>query len=180
MTIAIVVCGALGAWLLLAGPLYQAALELREQEYDREGIDAASSTVPAPPRISPWWWLLPPVAYVLHQRQAREHRRAVMEALGPDQLRQTVEFLNKANGWLIVAGGAFLIAIKETYELVELVEWPIAIFWVLVVVLPLISFLYVIGRFAMTTRMLRKDEDVVAERISRRNGPSGRGGRPVR
>ncbi|WP_213813799.1 hypothetical protein [Glaciihabitans sp. dw_435] len=180
MTIAIVVCGALGAWLLLAGPLYQAALELREQEVDRDGIEAVSSTVAAADPVSPWWWLLPPVAYILHQRSAREHRRALMEAMGPDQIRQTVEFLNKANGWLIVAAGAFLIAVKETYELVELVEWPIAVFWVLVVVLPLICFAYVIFRFAWTGRMLRKDEDVVADRIRRRDGSSTRPARPER
>jgi hypothetical protein len=32
--------GFLGAWLLVAGPLYQGALELREEEVDREGIAA--------------------------------------------------------------------------------------------------------------------------------------------
>ena len=29
--------GFLGAWLLVAGPLYQGAIELREEEVDREG-----------------------------------------------------------------------------------------------------------------------------------------------
>ena len=41
----------------------------------------------------------------------------------------------KATAWLYVAGGAFLIALKETYELVEGHEWPTAVFWVLVVVM---------------------------------------------
>jgi hypothetical protein len=145
MEYVILVLGALGAWLLVAGPLFQASLELHEQEIDREEIDRVTSTIEAPAPISPWWWLLPPVAYVKQRRQSKAHRQAVMDALGPQQLEQTISFLDKASGWMIVAAGAFLIAIKETYEVVELFEWPIAVFWVIVVVAPVLC----IGNTAM-------------------------------
>ena len=50
----------IGAWMLVAGPLYQGALELLAQDLDREGIEQATSGLvpPAPP--NGWWWLFPP------------------------------------------------------------------------------------------------------------------------
>jgi len=81
-----------------------------------------------------------------------------MDALGPRQLEQTVAFLNKASGWMIVAGGAFLIAIKETYEVVELFEWPIAVFWLLVIVAPVLC----VGNTAI--RMKRSQQALGKER----------------
>ena len=154
----ILILGALGAWLLVAGPLFQAALELREQEIDREAIEAVTSTVQAPPPISPWWWLLPPVAYVKQRRQSQLHRQAVMDALGPRELEQTLSFMNKASGWMIVAGGAFLIAIKETFEVVELFELPIAVFWVLVVVAPVLCVGNAAIRMARSAKALGTDQ----------------------
>ena len=53
-----------GAWLLVAGPLYQGSVELGELDIDREGIEGIKASAvraarPDPP--SAWWWLLPPV-----------------------------------------------------------------------------------------------------------------------
>ena len=154
----IVVCGAVGGWLLVAGPLYQASLELGEQEFDREEMGKAVAGVTVPQRVSPWWWLLPPVAYILQWRQQRAYRAAVLAALGPEQLEQSVTFHNKASGWMIVASGAFLIAVKETYEVVELAEWPIAVFWILVVLLPVLCVSFVVVQTLQTARMLKKQE----------------------
>src|SRR4051812_21528315 len=116
MELVIAIIGALGAWLLVGGPLYQGALELREQEIDRDAIGALMATVPEEPRMSPWWWLVPPVAYVKLQRRSRRHHAATMQVLGPEHAKSTVTFLNKARGWFIDGAGAFLIAIKETWE----------------------------------------------------------------
>jgi hypothetical protein len=128
--------GFLGAWLLVAGPLLQAALELREEDIQSEQIEAASARLRAGhPEVSAWWWLLPPVHYWLQRRRSKRLREAVMRELSPDQLGGLVSFLNKATGWLFVAGGAALIAVKETWELTELQEWPHVVFWVLVVVM---------------------------------------------
>jgi hypothetical protein len=43
--------------------------------------------------------------------------------------------MNKATAWFYVASRAFLIALKETYELVKGHQWPTVVFWVLVVVM---------------------------------------------
>ncbi len=171
MDYVIAICGFLGGWLLVAGPLYQAALELREQEIDREQIEAAASTVPVPPKLSLWWWLLPPVAYIVQRRRSMAYRRSVVEVLSPEQLAQTVAFLNKARGWLIVASGAFLLALKETWELRELLDWPVLVFWVLVVVAAGLCVGNVVVTMAGTARALKRDE---ADALRR---PGARGAR---
>jgi len=126
--------GFFGAWLLVAGPLFQASIELREEAFDRDEFAATMATVPPAARTSAWWWLLPPVAYVLRRRRSKAMRDAVLAAMSPAQRSQFVGFQNKAHGWFAVAGGAFLIALKETGELVELYELPTWVFWVAIVV----------------------------------------------
>ena len=64
-----------------------------------------------------------------------EHRQAIMRALHPDVMKQTIAFFDKATGWMIVGAGAVLIAVKETWELVELFHWPTFLFWLLIVVI---------------------------------------------
>jgi hypothetical protein len=52
-----------GAWLLVAGPLYQGSVELNELDFDREGIQGKAAAVQAAqdrPSAWPVWlfWLL--------------------------------------------------------------------------------------------------------------------------
>ena len=94
-----------GAWLLVAGPLYQGAIELTELEVDREGMAAISKQVPRPKLPSAWWWLLPPVMYVLSRRRNQANQRAIFAAMTPTQREQFTSFKNKAGGWLTVAFG---------------------------------------------------------------------------
>ena len=93
-------CGFVGAWLLFAGPVYQAALELREYDETQEAMTEASRSVPLPEHRSPLWWLIPPVGYILQRRAAGEYRQAVSAALSPDDRELIIEFSNKAAGWL--------------------------------------------------------------------------------
>jgi hypothetical protein len=139
MEYVIAICGFIGGWLLVAGPVWQAAIELRDEEVDQEEIEAVKSMIAVPPPIAIWWWLLPPVAYVLQMRRRRDYHEKFNAALKPEQLKQTISFFNKANGWVIVAIGGFLIAVKETWELVEDFHWPQWVFWVLVVVMPIVA-----------------------------------------
>jgi hypothetical protein len=104
-------CGFLGAWLLFAGPIYQASLELRELEVQREDIEAATEGISQPPPVSAWWWLVPPVKYVFERRRNRAFRRDVMQALPPRELEGLITYLNKATGWLMVGAGGLLIAV---------------------------------------------------------------------
>jgi hypothetical protein len=129
----IALAGFVGAWLLFAGPLYQASIELAEEGFDRGELAAAASDIPQPPRISAWWWLLPPVAYVKTRRASQAYRDAAMRSLSRDQRERMIAFMSKANGWAIVAVGAFFIAVKETWELVEELHWPTWAFVVLLI-----------------------------------------------
>ncbi|MFT4201681.1 hypothetical protein [Gordonia sp. (in: high G+C Gram-positive bacteria)] len=119
--------GFLGGWLLFAGPVYQAAIELRDPGLTREEADEMrgrmGSAAPLPQPVSRWWWLLPPVAYVLSMRRRRQWRTAALAAITVDDWRLFQSFKNKATGWLIVASGALCIAVKETGALVEHNDW---------------------------------------------------------
>lgn len=128
-------CGFLGAWLLVAGPIYQAAIELEDEDFKRDDFERTTASVPRSPRLSPWWLLIPPVAYALNARRSRAQRAALLDALTPTQIEQLMHFRETAAAWLFVASGAFLIAAKETWELREEYEWPSWVFWALVVVM---------------------------------------------
>jgi hypothetical protein len=123
----------LGAWLLVAGPLFQGVVELNELEFDREGFEGikASAVQAAPDQPSPWWWLVPPVAYVLHRRWAREFRDVSFARLTPAQREQLASFRSKSTGWFTVAAGATLLAAGETWHVTEDYEWPVWAFWLL-------------------------------------------------
>ena len=64
--------GFAGAWLLVAGPLHQARVELAEEDLERERFTDAMTEVGPPPRTSAWWWLLPPLRlWIGHRRRDR-------------------------------------------------------------------------------------------------------------
>jgi hypothetical protein len=149
-------CGFFGAWLLVAGPLYQAALELQEQEIQRDDIEAASKGVPQPPPVSPWWWLLPPVKYMLERRRDRAFREDFLHTLTPRQVEALINYLNKATGWLAVGAGGLLLAVKETGELVEYHEhWPQWLFWVLAPAMLLVAGAFVSVRTRRSNELIQ-------------------------
>jgi hypothetical protein len=127
--------GFLGAWLLVAGPLYQGALELLEEDVDREGIEASTARIPRPTPPSSWWWLLPPVMYLIRRHRGNAFRRAALAQLTQAQRDQFTRFINKATGWFTVAVGAALLAADQTWQLVDRYHWPWWLFWVLIIVM---------------------------------------------
>ena len=159
--------GFVGAWLLVAGPLFQAAVELGEQEEARGGLTEAAARVGPQPRLSPWWWLLPPVAYVLQVRRQRDYRQQLMEALTRDQVENFVAYANVSTGWAMVALGALFIAVKETYEVVELREWPGWVFATLLVVMLATCAANTVLRMKRAHRMLEQPFPALAGDASR-------------
>ena len=128
-------CGFLGGWLLVAGPLAQAVLELEEQEFEHEKLNEAKSRVEEPPRVSAWWLLLPPVWWWLRRRREGEYHDRVVAAMDDADLKAFLTVKEILNAWFYVAAGGFLIAVKETWELHESYEWPEWVFWGLIVVM---------------------------------------------
>jgi hypothetical protein len=150
--------GFVGAWLLVAGPLVQAAMELRDENVDRDAFESLQVDAPEQPKISNWWWLLPPVAYVKNLRRGQAQRDAYMRAMTVEQREQMVGFSNKATGWFFVAGGAFLIFLKEAWELTELYELPAFVFWIVVVVLAIAAIANTIVRLSKSDEMIHADD----------------------
>lgn len=152
-------CGFLGAWLLVAGPIYQAVLELRDEDIERDRIAAVADQVDRPKPMSPWWWLIPPAAFFISRARRDRYRDAVMTRLSDEDFAAFVSFTNKAAGWLIVGAGGSLIAAKETWELVEGLEWATWVFWALVVVMLLLSAGHAAARSA-------RERDLLARRAA--------------
>ena len=156
-------CGFLGGWLLVAGPVFQAALELQEEQFEREAYQGANLQAEHEIRpVSHWWWLLPPLGYQLARHRARRVRDAAVAALEPQQRAALTRFLNKATGWLYVAIGGSLIATKETWELRETYEWPVAVFWVLAPAMALLCAANTTVRLSRTQHMLARPDQETA------------------
>lgn len=146
-------CGFLGAWVLVAGPMYQGAVELGELGRGTAQIRTQMNAIPHP-RVSPWWWLLPPVAYVLTRRSESAWQQHVLESLTPQQRTEFVTYSNKAAGWFVVGGGAALIGVKEAVELVETLEWPTPVTFVLIVAAAAVALVFTVRRMQLTDRVL--------------------------
>ncbi len=129
----IALAGFAGAWLLVAGPVFQASVELRSEGEVMDRVRSHMGDIPKPRPVSAWWWLLPPVHMFLQSRRSDEFHDAVLAELTPEELEAITRYMKIARGWMFVALGAWLIAWKETWELVEHEEWPTAVFWVLLV-----------------------------------------------
>ena len=69
-----------------------------------------------------------------------------------------VHYSDKATGWLLVAGGAFLIAVKETWELTELQEWPTPTFWLLLVLMAALALGFTVWRMRRSTFLAHLSE----------------------
>lgn len=113
------ILGFSGAWLLFAGSIYQAYLELTSEQLQADHIRATLKNVGPPSKASAWWWLLPPVKIILERQLGRAYREQFIRTMDPGDVSLMLDFGNKAAGWLLVAGGGALIAMKETYELAE-------------------------------------------------------------
>jgi hypothetical protein len=130
--------GFVGGWLLFAGPVFQASVELRAEDEASSRMKHAVDGLPPPPPVSNWWWLLPPVRMVLSSRRSNAYRENVLASMSVEDLEVITRYINIARGWMLVAAGAFLIALKETWELVEHEEWPDWLYWALVIVMALL------------------------------------------
>jgi hypothetical protein len=144
-----------GAWLLVAGPLYQGSAELSTLDFDREGIQGAAADIQAThDRPSAWWWLLPPVMYFLHRRWYATARRALLARVTTTQRQQVTSYQSKATGWYTVAAGATLLAIGQTWQIVRHYRWPTWVFWLLLGVMSAAAVLNTAIQMTRDTHML--------------------------
>jgi hypothetical protein len=74
---------------------------------------------------------VPPVYVVLRRRRDRIYREQIRDAMSPEEVRAFAHLRDVADAWFLVAAGASLIGVKETWELVEAYEWGEWSFWLL-------------------------------------------------
>lgn len=153
---AIAWAGFAGSWLLVAGPVYQAAIDFQAEDIERDAIQHAADVTAKPPPFSRWWWLIPPAGYALQVRRSRIYRRAVMDVLTAAQMEQLVRFGNKATGWILISMGALLVALTETWTLRDVYDWPLAAYVAVVVVMLLASASYTAVRLRRTDDLVRR------------------------
>lgn len=137
-------CGFFGSWFLFAGPIFQAALELKDEDIERDRIRETAKKVTTVRRVSVWWWLLPPVKVYLESVQRRRWQKEYFRLMLPEDREAFVDFTSKARGWLFVAGGGLLIAGKETWELGEKLEWSHLLIFGVIVLCTFVSLLYTV------------------------------------
>jgi uncharacterized membrane protein len=72
----------------------------------------------------------------------------VTDAMTRDQLSALKSLREKATAWLVVASGAGLLAVDETWGLHEAYTWPVWVFWALLAAMLLVCFGYTSYRSA--------------------------------
>jgi hypothetical protein len=68
-------------------------------------------------------------------------KTSALAAAPEAQREQITSFRNKATGWYTVAIGALLLAAGETWQIIRHYEWPVWLFWLLMVVMLIASLL---------------------------------------
>lgn len=126
----------IGDWLLFAGPLLQAAIELREEADGWDDVHKhlreAVKSDDWPKRVSFLWWLLPPVKIHLERKRSDKAQSIISRELSEDELKMFRVFGLKARAWVIVSGGAWLMALATSYQVLSqdfgfsLISWLIS------------------------------------------------------
>lgn len=131
--------GFLGGWALVAGPVYQAILELRAEDTESIRLSAESVRALAPAAPSRWWLVLPPVYLMVRHRKLQATIEDWLQQLPDRDFRALAQYGNKAAAWVMVGFGGLAIATKETYELSAGSHWPTVVFCVVEVLMLLLS-----------------------------------------
>ena len=150
-------CGFLSAWLLVLGPVYQAILEIHAEEDASERMRTLTNKVPPPPKVSNWWWLLPPAHMIQRHRQRNRQRELMIGIMTAEDHEVLGRFSNLAAGWMFVGLGGYLLAVKETWDLIEHFDGGVALFAAVFVAMTAGCFAAIIGRQRRTARRLGRE-----------------------
>lgn len=162
----------IGAWLLFAGPLLQSIIELYREsdgfDHIREHLNEITRDENWPPQISFFWWLLPPVKIIRENRRNRKINKLIAAHLNEAELKQFREFSLKARAWILVAAGAWLVAIATTHNLTDTFGLNFGWWLAIILFLTYLSIVAVISSFR--SKMPRKNRTFSArkKRFSRK------------
>jgi hypothetical protein len=125
---------------------------VQEEEFERDAIARAEREIEVPSPVAVWWLIVPPAYVILRRRRDQVYKRRIRNAMSPEDLRAFAHLRDVAGAWFLVAAGASLIAVKETWELVETYEWGEWSFWVL------FTGMLVLGAVVVVVRLRRSDQ----------------------
>jgi hypothetical protein len=145
--------GFIGSWFLFAGPIYQAVLELQDQDIEFDRLRAAGAKVPRPAKLSGWFWIIFPVKLYVEYRRNKYQQQHILKLLDRNDIESLVSFRNKSTAWLFVALGGACIASKETYELAEHYELSGQVLLLLIVVMIALSIINLAYRLKRSTKI---------------------------
>jgi hypothetical protein len=143
----------IGSWLLFAGPIYQAALELQDEDIEIDRIRAVGSQIEKPVNTSVWWWFLPPVKMYLERKRKHEYQIRYLKALSAEDVESLVSYRTKATAWLFVAVGGLCIACDQTYTLAEYENWSDLVLVILIIIMLLASIFNLITRIKRARKL---------------------------
>ncbi len=144
----------IGAWLLFAGPIYQAALELQDEDIEIDRIRLAGAKIKKAAQVSLWWWLLPPAKIYMERKRSHKYWARYIKTLPNNEVEALVSYRSKANAWLFITVGGFCIAISQSYGLAKENDWNNYILAALIVVMFVLSILNLITRLRRAKRIV--------------------------
>ena len=111
-----------GSRTLVAGSVFQAVLELQEQNNIRDEVANVLKSAPPPAAVSAWWWLVPPIAYAFERRRWKARQETMMAALADRQRT--------------------LLATSETRQVCDAYDWstPVTVMLVVAAMVAAVSF----------------------------------------
>ncbi|MFT4186832.1 MAG: hypothetical protein QM613_06370 [Micrococcaceae bacterium] len=149
-------CAFIGSWVLVAGPLYQGAMELGEFDINRDDFTNHIHQIDPPEHISPWWWLIPPLAYIKTKQIQNPWRKRFFASFNDAQREQFVSFSNKSTGWFMICIGASLIGIDSANSLTKAMEWSNLAMIPLIIFAAIMCVSFTVARLHRTKSMLQR------------------------
>ena len=151
----VIILGFLGEWFLFSFPLLQGSLELSEQT---DVIGHYKESAGQYPKVSPWYWLLPPLKVYLERERVKKMLKSGSFS-GVDK-RQLRIFSMRATAWFYVAMAGAFNGIGKTKEVLEHFHWSESawVFWSINGVMLILGIANVIIRLRISKQKLAKSK----------------------
>ena len=163
MTIFLAITYFIGAWLIFVFSFYQGLSQMKQQ-INRVAEKYETTILTDYPRVSPWYWIFPPLKLYLERRRVfaiQSHTD-----MSEKNLKTVVHFLDTASAWFYVSLGGLFEAMPATYQLLRALPWKYHN-WVFVII---VVTLYLVGLLSNIYRVSQvRDKRKVNQRIRQRN-----------
>lgn len=144
----------IGAWLLFAGPIYQAALELQDEDIEIDRVKLTGAKIKKAAQVSLWWWLLPPAKIYMERKRSHKYWTRYIKTLPSNEVEALVSYRSKANAWLFITVGGFFIAISQSYSLAKEEDWNNYLLALIIIFMFFLSILNLVTRLRRARKIV--------------------------